>query len=520
MNETIRILIVEDNQNDVELVKREIKQVIKSCEFANVETQSDFLRSLSDFKPDIIISDYSMPDFDGLSVIRLARQNARLVPVIICTGSLNEETAAETVKAGAVDYVVKEHIVRLSQAVLQALEKKQMWQERILTQEKLRVSEERYRLISAVASDYMFSTAINPDGSLDHYWIAGAFEKITGYTVEEYKALGGWRAILHPDDKEIDDKAFEKLQTNQQVKLEVRTIKKDGEIVWVRVYTQPVWDENKNYLVGIYGAVQDISERKKAEEETNQLNQNLNKLVKERTRELEISNKTKDKFFSIISHDLKNPFTGILLLTEILIKYLPKYDVAELQKQIQNIRSAAERGYKLLENLLSWAMTQTGNINIIPKNLKLKNVVDECIGIVSAQANLKNIKIDNNVSDDVKLRSDEDLLKDIIRNLLTNAVKFTPDSGLVTVEAEIQNNVITVSVTDSGLGMSKETINNLFRIDRKMPSKLGTAKETGSGLGLILCSEFVEKLGGAIRAESKEGKGSTFKFTVPVSIDR
>ncbi|MCG6537532.1 MAG: response regulator, partial [Syntrophales bacterium LBB04] len=284
MNKTIRILIVEDNPNDVELIKREINQVIKSCKFECVDTEGDFLKSLSEFKPEIIVSDYSMPAFDGLSVIHLARKNAPLTPVIICTGSIDEETAAETVKAGAVDYVVKEHIVRLSQAVLHALEKKQMWEERIQAAERLRISEERYRLISTVASDYMFSTVVSSDGTLDLDWVAGAFEKITGYSVDEYKAIGGWRSTICPDDKEIDIGDFEKLQSRQRVISEIRTIKKNGEVLWVKVYAHPVWDENKNCLAGIFGAVQDISERKKAEEETNQLNRNLNKLVKVRTR--------------------------------------------------------------------------------------------------------------------------------------------------------------------------------------------------------------------------------------------
>ena len=265
MTKPIKILIVEDQPNDFELAKREIKQVLNSCEFECVETCEDFLMSLQNFKPDLIISDYSMPSFDGLSVISLARKYVPLVPVIIFTGSIDEETAAESVKAGAVDYVIKEQIKRLRQAVLHALEKKQMWQERILADEKLRESEERYRLISTITSDYMFSTMVNGGGNLEVTWIAGAFEQISGYSVEEYKAIGGWRAILHPDDIAKDMEDMANLHENKQVITEIRTIKKSGEIVWVKVYAHPVWDGNKNCLVGVYGAVQDISERKLTE---------------------------------------------------------------------------------------------------------------------------------------------------------------------------------------------------------------------------------------------------------------
>ena len=290
MTNHYKVLIVEDQEADAELAKREIKQVLPSCEFLRVEMSENFLTSLKDFQPDIIISDYSMPHFDGLTVISLTQQFAPLVPVIIFTGSIDEETAAETVKAGAVDYVIKENIVRLKQAVLNALEKKRMWQERIDAEERLRASEERYRLISTVTSDYMFSTIINPDGSLDLNWVAGAFEKITGYSIEEYKAKGGWRGALHPEDFSIDDNDMKRLNSNQMVVSEVRTIKKNGEVLWVRVYAHPVWNENKKCLAGIYGAVQDISERKKAQEQTAKMNEELEKLVKERTIELENTN--------------------------------------------------------------------------------------------------------------------------------------------------------------------------------------------------------------------------------------
>ncbi len=139
--------------------------------------------------------------------------------------------------------------------------------DRVLSERKLAQSEELYRLISSVVSDYLFSTRVNDEDKLDLNWVAGAFENITGYTMAEYKQMGGWRAALYPDDIEIDDRDMETLHQNKKVITEVRTIKKNGEIIWVRVYSQPIWDEETNRLVGINGAVQDITERKKVEEE-------------------------------------------------------------------------------------------------------------------------------------------------------------------------------------------------------------------------------------------------------------
>lgn len=139
--------------------------------------------------------------------------------------------------------------------------------DRVLSEKKLAESEELYRLISSVVSDYLFSTRVNAEGNLDLNWVAGAFEAMTGYTLAEYKEVGGWRSLVHPDDIGIDDRDMENLQKNQKVITELRTIKKDGSIVWVQVYAQPIWNEEKQQLVGINGAVQDITKRKQAEEE-------------------------------------------------------------------------------------------------------------------------------------------------------------------------------------------------------------------------------------------------------------
>jgi len=517
MNNPLRILIVEDQPNDAELARREIKQVVKSCEFECVETHDDFLKSLFEFKPDLIVSDYSMPTFDGLSVIKLTLEHAPLTPVIIFTGSINEETAAESVKSGAVDYVIKEHVVRLKQAVLQALEKKQMWHERIEAEEKLRINEERYRLISTVTSDYMFSTLVKPDGSLGLDWVAGAFERITGYTLDEYVVKGGWRASIYPDDISIDINDMAKLETKQKVVTEIRTVKKNGEILWVKVYAQPVWDENRNCLIGIYGAVQDISERKKAEEETNKLNQNLNELVKERTIELESLNNTKDKFFSIIAHDLKNPVAGIISSAELLIKTLTNHpdDNERLKKYSENILMSTREGYKLLENLLEWSRAQSGAIKYEPQNIDLTQRIKECVATMKLISSNKEIKI---IYPDKSFMAfaDKNMVDAILRNLVSNAIKYSNAGGSITINMKKENDFILTEIIDTGVGISDKIKAILFRIDHKY-STLGTQNEKGTGLGLILCKEFIERNGGTISVESRKDEGSKFIFSLPIS---
>jgi PAS domain S-box-containing protein len=454
MTDHYKVLIVEDQPTDVVLAQREIAQVLKSCEFTSVETREDFLASLQTFQPDLIVSDYTMPHFDGLSVISLAKQYVPLVPVIIFTGSIDEETAAETVKAGAVDYVIKEHIVRLKQAVIQALEKKEMWREHQSSEKKLRESEERYRLISTVSSDYMFSTVINLDGTLDLDWVAGAFENITGYSIDEYKAKGGWRATLHPDDIAKDRLDMANLMANKKVVTEIRTIKKSGEILWVKVYAQPVWDEKKHCLIGIYGAVQDISERKKAEEETNRLNKDLEKLVKARTIELEKTNinlekeieeklkaeefikqqlQEKEVLLKEIHHRVKNNMQIIISILNLQASFIKNKKIVDIlqdsQSRIKTMALIHEKLYQAkdfsnidfseyVHNLLKYLFTSFKSptqqveyqINIEPYSLEIDTIIS--LGLVINELVSNSFKYafeqDSNCKIDISLTKHDD----------------------------------------------------------------------------------------------------------------
>ena len=227
---------------------------------------------------------------------------------------------------------------------------------------------------------------------------------------------------------------------------------------------------------------------------------------------------TKDKFFSIIAHDLRNPFVGIENFTNILLK-IGKFDPVDMRNQLQTIHSTAQQGHELLENLLRWARSQTDSIEIDPEVFRLSDAVQNCCSLLQTQADNKKIKLLCDVSDEILIESDQDILETIIRNLISNAVKFTPASGTVSVKAIKTYEEIEISISDSGVGIPKDVQKNLFRIDNKLQSQKGTAGEKGSGLGLILCNEFIEKLGGSIRVKSEVGKGTTFTLRLPNHVD-
>ena len=249
----------------------------------------------------------------------------------------------------------------------------------------------------------------------------------------------------------------------------------------------------------------DITESKKAEQ-----------ALKESERKLRESNKTKDKFFSIIAHDLKSPFNAILGFSEILLEKHKKYDDEKREEMISYINSSALRAFKLLENLLTWSHSQSNGINYSPENFHLKILLFETISDLQAQADKKNIQILDTISENELIYADKNMLATILRNLISNAIKFTSNSGTIIISSEKQKatNFLEISVEDTGVGIPKDRIDNLFRID-KNTSTQGTENEIGTGLGLILCKEFVEKYNGKIWVESEEGKGSTFLFTIP-----
>ncbi len=236
--------------------------------------------------------------------------------------------------------------------------------------------------------------------------------------------------------------------------------------------------------------------------------------------DLKLMNEAKNKFFSIISHDLKGPFNAIMGFSDILTTEWDDYSDEERRHFIRNIYNSASNTFRLVENLLEWARTQTGQSQINPVLIDLSVLANEMVIQLRELADRKQIKLYPAINFNTMVYADENMLKTVLRNLLTNAIKFTMPGGMVTVSsrsiAEPEGNkaMVEVSVRDNGIGIPQEILSRLFVIGEKV-SRPGTSQEKGTGLGLIICREFIEKNGGAIHAESEEGKGSRFYFRLP-----
>ncbi len=252
-------------------------------------------------------------------------------------------------------------------------------------------------------------------------------------------------------------------------------------------------------------ALKEVEMRKKVEEELRQSEQKLREL-----------NATKDKFFSIIAHDLKNPIGAFKNVLELLYENFNDFTKEEILEIIEPLKESSTQLFSLLENLLLWSRAQTGRIQIEPIEFDIVDLIRQNINLLQLQAANKQIKIEMDVPERIFVLADINSITTVLRNLISNAIKFTQPNGKIVVSATSKNNFAEVCVEDTGVGMSKETMEKLFRIDVHHTS-LGTANEKGTGLGLIVCKEFVEANGGQIWVESKEGKGSKFYFTIPLA---
>jgi CheY-like chemotaxis protein len=235
------------------------------------------------------------------------------------------------------------------------------------------------------------------------------------------------------------------------------------------------------------------------------------------SKELLELNASKDKFFSIIAHDLRGPLSGIMGLTELMADKNQYYTDNEKDELMVDLSHSARNTFNLLENLLEWSQMDRGVTDFKPQKLNLADVVLDCINILSESAREKRIALTVVVPNELEVFADKNMLQTVIRNLLSNAIKFTPKEGNVTISAKVsEGNRTVISVRDTGIGMKEELRKNLFRIDvnTKRP---GTEGELSTGLGLLLCKEFVEKQGGEICVESVPDHGSVFSFTVPIA---
>ncbi len=384
------------------------------------------------------------------------------------------------------------------------------------------------RLIAQNISDVLW----NLDTSLRLTHVTPSITRFLGYTVEEMLALD-LSDYMPKESMAVVERMYHEFLDDPDSTipgarsdydtLELAQIHKDGTLRWADIRLAVIRDA-QGAVTGVQGVTRDITERKKAELR-----------LREYSDELRDLNAAKDRFFSIIAHDLKSPFSAIMGFTDILHKDYENYSDPERRNFISNVYKASENAFRLVENLLEWSRTQTNTMDFQPAMVDLSIIANEAIMSIKAQAEAKSIHLYTGINYGTLAFADTNMLKTVFRNLLSNAVKFTMPGGSVRVSSEdIQESVVRdtralpgsaplkavrpmvrVSVRDTGVGLREDQVVKLFRIDQKVLTA-GTNNEKGTGLGLLLCKELIEKQGGRMAVTSEVGRGSTFSFTLPI----
>ncbi len=382
---------------------------------------------------------------------------------------------------------------------------------------------ERKKAEEKLTSEYAFRKSIelslssgiavvNKEGQ--QIYVNPAFCRMVGWSEDELLWKTAPYVYWPPESLEDISNAFQ-LTINNMAPMggfELVFVNKDNVRFPVQVNISPLIEGDQT--VGWLANVQDITERKQAEDE-----------IKQRNLELAELNASKDKFFSIIAHDLRSPFNGFLGLTKLMAEETYDFTLKELKEISQKMQNSANNLYKLLENLLEWSKIQRNLTEFKPQVCQLDDIIKQNIEIEKEFAQQKNIKINFNITSSFKIYIDIPMIDTVLRNLITNAIKFTRRGGTIdigTLTDGVQlgsgtHPATCVYIKDNGIGMNADTLEKLFKIDENV-TRPGTEKELSTGLGLLLCKEFVEKHGGKIWAESVEGKGSTFYFSLPENV--
>ena len=495
MNKQVKVLLVEDLPSDALLVLREIKKNNIEIQSHTVDSLDEYVSALHEFQPDIILSDYNLPTFNGMKALSLRKEIAPHTPFILVTGTNNEETAVECMKAGADDYIIKENLKRLGQAFMAALEKKALAQSNRNALEKLSI------LSRAVEQNPALIVITNREGKIEY--VNPRFTEITGYSLNEI--IGRTSRILRKDNhnRELSQSVWETLLAGKEWKGEFYNKKKNGEHYWENAHISPLLND-AGEITHFVGIIEDITEKR----------QMLHDMIiaKEKA---EAADKLKSAFINNISHEVRTPLNGILGFSEMLIN--ADYSADHKTAFLDIIKKSSTRLLNTINGYMDISMLVSGNVEVHNSRFFMNTMLEELRDEFLEACTEKNIEliIQKPLSaSDFELNADKELLHKIWFQLLGNAVKYTT-SGSVSFGYRREKEGIAFFISDTGIGIDQDETRYIFDYFRQGDDSQTRAFD-GSGLGLSIARELVKLLKGTITVESVKNVGSTFTFTLPV----
>ncbi len=497
-----RVLIVEDSKSLASTLKQNFEDHYYRADTAMTacEAQEMFQSQVYD----LAVIDHHLPDGLGMNLVEEFTQKRPKIVCVIITSDPQPGLTLEYMKKGAADYLRKPFAPEfLVKVCARARRERALLRVEVLLEQrtnKLRENEKKYRRLINNIPDiiYIFS-----DLRGGVFW-SPSVESVLGYSVEymqENPFL--WNESIHPEDQERVTAAIIESSHGRQFEIEYRI--QDAQGNWRWLHDRSTARVTRNGETFIEGIATDITARKRAEEEIKDINIQLQK-----------ANAEKDMLFSIIAHDLKSPMSGLMASTEVLASQRDTLSHEETLVLSRELHKNASNTFMLLEDLLLWASMSQGGIDYAPEPFRLHELMKNGVATVHDMAGNKNITVYQDIPDNLTVLADKPMIKTVIRNVISNAVKFTPQGGNISVTAKIEGSLVEACVMDDGIGMNDSILSTIFSVDKKK-RQLGTNGEKGTGLGLMLCRAFVEKHGGRIWLESEPDKGTKVFFTLPGS---
>lgn len=494
--EKISILHLEDDPSDSELIFSEISRALPDIEYRRVENREDFQNELGNHHFDLILADYNLPSYDGLSALKYAVENYPVIPFILISGTLGEEIAVHSLNLGAADYLLKQNLKRLVPAVMHALDESLLKKQKLLAEQELRKSEEKYRRIFENTQDAFFQVDLNST-ILE---ISPAIYKLSGYTRDELIGHSVTQFYNNPDDR---NKLIEDVTVTGEVwDYEIRLKAKDGRVLYSSLNAHLMLN-SENVPMGIEGSLRDVNERK-----------NFEIQLKKAKEKAEQSDRLKTAFLNNISHEIRTPMNAIIGFSSLLSASSESRE--EQESFISLIQDSSYQLLSIINDIVDISSIEAGTIKKKITSLNLNAALRN----LHSQFNLKtpdrdiSLNLITELTDDRSvIETDQTRLKQIVSNLLDNAFKFT-NQGKIDFGYTLRKEYLEFFVSDTGIGINREFHQEIFKSFFQVETSLNRLSG-GTGLGLSICKAYAELLGGRIWLDSMPGKGSTFYFTIP-----